>query len=144
MMIAEKICLIACGLFFLAGLLTGAWKYAATRRGPDFRASRYISISHRTALMYSFACLVLLELTRRSPLPDMIESVIVTALIVFFALAQGSYILHGLMRDTENQLARPHRFGSRHWPSWMISLFMLVLITVELTGFLILFIAALV
>ena len=94
--------------------------------------------------MYSFACLVLLELTRRGRLPDLIETAVVAALIIFFALAQGAYILHGLMRDTENQLALPHRFGSRQLPPWMITLFMLALILVEVTGFLILFIAALV
>ena len=59
---AENICLIGCGLFFLTGLLSGAWKYAAMRQAPDFRAPRYVSVSHRTAFMYSFACLVLLEM----------------------------------------------------------------------------------
>ncbi len=143
-MTAETICIIACGLFFLTGLLTGAWKYACTRQGPDFSAPRYVSVSHRTALMYSFACLVLLELVRRGGLPEALEAGIVLTLVLFFALAQGTYILHGLLRDTDNQLARPHRLGAHAWPSWMITLFMLTLITVEVTGFLILFIAAVV
>lgn len=143
-MTAETICITAGGLFFLAGLLTGVWKYACTRRGPDFQAPRYVSVSHRTALMYSFACLVLLELTRQSGLPETVESGIVLALVAFFALAQGSYLLHGLLRDTDNQLARPHLLGSHVWPSRMMTLFMLTLITVEIAGFLVLFIAAVV
>lgn len=144
MIITETICITACGLFFLTGLVTGVWKYAYIRQGPDFRAPRYVSVSHRTALMYSFACLVLLELTRRGSLPGIIEAGIVLALVSFFALAQGSYILHGLLRDTDNQLARPHRLGSHVWPPLTITLFMLTLITVEVTGFLVLFIAAVV
>lgn len=144
MMTAETICITAGGLFFLTGLLTGVWKYAFTRREPDFRAPRYVSVSHIAALMYSFACLLLLELTRRAGLPDTVESGIVLALILFFALAQGSYMLHGLLRDTDNQLARPHRLGGSVWPSWMMTLFMATLITVEVTGFLVLFIAVVV
>jgi hypothetical protein len=142
MNLAENICTVACGLFFLIGLLTGVWKYAGIRRSPDFRAPRYVSVSHITALMYSFACLVLLELSRQSPLPDAVEAGIVIAIISFFALAQGSYLLHGLLRDTDNQLARPHRLATRTWPSWTITLFMLTLILVEVGGFLILFLAA--
>jgi hypothetical protein len=142
MIMAETIGLVACGLFFLAGLLTGVWKYACTRRGPDFQAPRYVSVSHRTALMYSFACLVLLELARQSGLPDSVETGIVMALVSFFSFAQGSYLLHGLLQDTDNQLAKPHRLGSRVWAPWMMTLFMLTLIAVEVTGFLVLFIAA--
>ena len=115
-----------------------------TRRGPAFKAPRYVSRGHLAALMYSFACLVLLELTRQSSLPDTAETAIVIVLISFFALAQGSYLLHGLLRDTDNQLARPHLLGSRTWPPWMMTVFMVALITVEVTGFLALFLAAVV
>src|SRR6056297_3608717 len=140
---AEIITLIACGLFFLVGLLTGVWKYVVIRRSPDFRAPRYIVTSHRSAFMYSFACLVLLELARRSALSDPVETVLVTFMILFFAAAQGTYLLHGLLRDTDNQLARPHRLGSGTWPAPVITLFMATLIIVETTCFLILFLAAL-
>ena len=139
---AETITIIACGIFFLTGLITGTWKYLAIRRSPDFRAPAYVSISHRTALMYSFACLVLLELARRSALPETAEVVLVSLLIAFFAAAQGTYLAHGLLGDTDNQLARPHRLGSRTWPAPLITGFMITLIIAETGAFLILFLAA--
>ncbi|MFW5989660.1 MAG: hypothetical protein ACOCPQ_05445 [Desulfosudaceae bacterium] len=139
----ETIIITACGLFFLTGLATGIWKYLLIRRSPDYGAPRYVSTSHRAALMYSFACLVLLELTRLSALPDLTETVLVALIIAFFAAAQGSYLIHGLLRDTDNQLARPHRLGSRALPAPLITLFMTALIIVETGGFLVLLVAAL-
>jgi len=32
---------------------------------------------------------------------------------VFFAAAVLGYVIHGALRDTDNQLARPHRLGTR-------------------------------
>lgn len=141
--ITETIIIAACGLFFLTGLATGIWKYLLIRRSPEYRAPGYVSTSHRTALMYSFACLVLLELTRLSALPDLTETVLVSLMIVFFAAAQGSYLVHGLLRDTDNQLARPHRLGSRSLPAPLLTLFMTALIIVETGSFLVLLVAAL-
>ena len=139
---AENITLIACGVFFVVGLLAGTWKYIVIRRSPDFKAPRYVSTSHHTALMYSFACLVVLELIRQSTLPEFLEAWIAVMMVGCFAAALGSYLIHGLLGDTDNQLARPHRLGDYTWPNGAISLFMLILIVVETGGFLILLAAA--
>lgn len=55
-----------------------------------------------------------------------------------FALAIGTYIIHGVLRDTSNQLRKPHRLGAMTLPSWMIHGFMIALILAEVGGSLVL------
>ena len=58
--------------------------------------------------------------------------------LVFFALAIGTYVIHGLLQDTDNQLRRPHRVGKRLLPPWLTGLFMGSLIVGEVAGTLVL------
>lgn len=130
--------LLCAGGFLLAGLLTGVWKYRRIMVSAEAAAPQYVDIAHRAALMYSFACAVLALLAERSRWPDWVDSLAILVSVLFFALAVASYVLHGWLRDTDNQLARPHRLGDRTVPPAAMVAFMLALIAGEIGGLLIL------
>jgi hypothetical protein len=142
-MAASQLCLLAAGIFFLTGLLTGLWKYlciAATRRGQA-AAPVYVDIAHRASLMYAFSALLLREFVPYSPLTPRATLVAVAVPMLFFAIAIAiaSYIAHGVLRDTDNQLRAPYRFGARQLPGFAIHGFMILLAIGEIGGFLVLF-----
>lgn len=138
-MTAEMFCLLAAGVFFMSGLLTGVWKYAAIRATSDAQAPVYIDIAHRASLMYAFSAILLREFVPYSPLGETGTLLAVGVPILFFASAIATYILHGLLRDTDNQLRRPHVLGRRHLPSVLITVYMTALVIGEIGGFAILF-----
>lgn len=139
MITAVQLAQLGCGLFFITGMLTGIWKYRAIITSPDAQAPVYVDICHRTALMYTFACLVLAEFARLSPWSATVNTIAVAVPILFFASAVASYALHGVLRDTDNQLRRPHVLGKHHISSPLISAYIWALIIGELGGFLVLF-----
>lgn len=132
------LCSLASGLFFVVGLACGAWKYWHIHHSPRAEAPVYVDIAHRSSLMYAFACLVIRHFVELSQLPETIELVAVSAQLLFFGLAVLSYIIHGVLRDTDNQLQRPHRLGSVTMPESAMVGFMFALIAAELGGFLVL------
>ena len=95
----------ACGVFFLTALLTGVWKWRAMVHATDHQAPFYVDTAHRAALMYSFACLVLIRFLELSPLPDAINLVAAGLPLFFFALAIGTYVHLGYRNTTTNQFA---------------------------------------
>ncbi len=127
------------GLFFLTGLLTGVWKYWQIARSEKSRAHYYVDVAHRASLMYAFACLVLERFAALSVWSNAVNTAAVLASMLFFALAVGSYILHGWLQDTRNQLQSPHRLGRAHLPGGVMTGFMVLLIAAEVGGFLVLF-----
>lgn len=135
---AVQLAQLSCGGFFLTGLATGAWKYRAMITDPDAQAPAYVDICHRAALMYAFACLVLAEFARLSAWPAWVNLVAVAGPVVFFASAVAIYALHGVLRDTDNQLRRPHRLGRGHVHGGVMSLYIYALMTGEIGGFLVL------
>lgn len=139
MLTAVQIAQLGCGLFFITGLLTGIWKYRSMMNSPDAQAPVYVDICHRTALMYAFACLVLAEFAKLSAWPEAVNAWAVAVPIVFFASAVMMYAVHGMLRDTDNQLRRPHRLGAATLPGAFITLYMVALIAGEVGGFLVLF-----
>lgn len=138
-MSAYDLGLLWAGGFLLVGMLTGVWKYRCIMHSPEATAPIYVDIAHRTALLYSFACVVLALLAERSAWSNAINLLGVWLAVLFFAAAVASYALHGWLRDTDNQLARPHRLGSGMLPGWVIGAFMGALIIAEISGLLILF-----
>lgn len=132
--IAEKAALLSAGLFLLVGLLTGIWKYLQIRRSEKARAHYYVDVAHRASLMYAFACLVLERLASESAWQDTTNLMAVLAAVLFFALAVLSYVVHGALGDTSNQLRRPHRLGRGEVPALMITGFMGLLILAEVGG----------
>ncbi|MCB9644657.1 MAG: hypothetical protein H6728_16405 [Myxococcales bacterium] len=141
-MLAIRIAQWACGCFFLTALVTGIWKYLHIMRDPEAKAPVYVDISHRAAFMYSFACLTMAYFAGLSRWPAIWNAWGVGVAIFFFATAQSTYIIHGLLRDTENQLQRPHQLGKSHVPSPLIHGYMILLILGEIGGFLVVFTGA--
>ncbi|MCL4722285.1 MAG: hypothetical protein KJ041_10115, partial [Gammaproteobacteria bacterium] len=133
--IAEQIAIVAAGLFFLVGLLTGVWKYSQIRRSPRARAHYYVDIAHRTSLMYSFAALLIAVFAVISDLPMVVEACAVIAQVVYFGMAITSYVVHGFLGDTANQLQVPHKLGHYHVPAGLMTLFMGSLVVAEIGGF---------
>lgn len=58
--------------------------------------------------------------------------------ILFFASAIAMYITHGILRDTDNQMQRPHVLGSGTVPAAMVGVYMTSLMVGEIGGFAIL------
>lgn len=133
-MSAIALCVLSSGTFLLVGLLTGLWKYLCMQRSEQAEAPYYVNIAHRAALMYAFAALVMAELCRHSAWPDAVNFLAALIPIIFFALAIATYVMHGALNDTDNQLRKPHRLGGRTLPAWMIPLFMLALAAGEIGG----------
>lgn len=136
---AVEIAQLGCGLLFTAGLLTGFWKYRRMITSADGQAPAYVDICHRTALMYAFASLVLVEFAGLSAWPDAVNAAAVAVPLFFFCSSVAIYAVHGVLDDTDNQLRRPHRLGKRHVHGGAISLYMYLLTAGELGGFLVLF-----
>lgn len=132
----------ACGGFFLTALLTGVWKYAHIRRSADARSPVYVDIAHRAAFLYSFSCLLLAHFAELSRWSSGWNTLGVAVAVAFFATAQSTYLIHGVLRDTDNQLARPYRLGGHELPPWLVHGYMLVLIGGEVGGFLVVFTGA--
>lgn len=138
-MSAVHLAQLSCGLFFMTGLITGLWKYRGMITSPSGEAPAYVDICHRAALMYAFACLVLAEFARLSEWSARVNLVAVALPVSFFAAAVGSYAVHGLLQDTDNQLRRPHRIGKRHVHGRVVTIFIYALATGEIGGFGVLF-----
>jgi hypothetical protein len=139
MTVATKIALVSAGVFFLTGLLTGVWKFVAIRRSPEAKAPVYVDIAHRAALLYSFAALLLAKFAELSPYSSAVTAVATVAPIAFFAFAVVTYLVHGVLRDTDNQLAPPFVLGSRRMPAIAMDGMMWLLIVAEVGGFAVLF-----
>jgi hypothetical protein len=136
---AVRLCVIAAGVFFLTGLLTGAWKYFHIARSPTATAPIYVDIAHRAALQYSFASLLLAVFAALSAWPGIVDLWAAALTLAFFAAAIVSYVVHGVLRDTDNQLLRPHRLGQGTVHPAAIAGFMWALMAAEIGGFSVLF-----
>ncbi|MFP2923609.1 hypothetical protein ACLESO_00025 [Pyxidicoccus sp. 3LG] len=143
MHLAQSISVFAAGGFLLAGLSFGVWKYAQISRSPKAQASTYVDIAHRAALLYSFACLVVERFVILSTLEENVELAAVLSVVGFFAFGLSSYVVHGVLKDTDNQFARPYKLGKAELPPAVMVGSMVALIVGELGGFAVLFWGAL-
>jgi hypothetical protein len=96
----------ACGVFFLTALVLGVWKWRAMLAAPDHLAPHYVDTAHRAALLYSFACLVLIHFAELSPFPEAVNVPAVVFPLVFFAVAIATYIQLGWRDTTDNAFER--------------------------------------
>ena len=140
---AVKLCIVSAGIFFLAGLVTGAWKYFHIARSPTATSPIYVDLAHRAALLYSFASLLLAVFAGLSVWPTRVDLVAAALPLAFFALAIGGYVVHGMLRDTDNQFLKPHRLGRGEVHPALLTGFMWVLMAAEIGGFAVLFAGAL-
>lgn len=134
-MVAEVVSLLGAGIFFMIGLLAGAWKWGHIRLSPGARAPVYVDVTHRSSLLYAFACLLIARFVTLAALPDRVKVSAVAFLLSFFAITVIGYAVHGILQDTDNQLARPHQLGRARIPTAMMDLFMLSLIAGEIGAF---------
>jgi len=139
MPLAEALAVVAAGVFFLTGLLTGIWKFLQMRRHANGLAHPYVDTAHRSALLYSFAAILLAYFARVAELPPAVATAAVLIQVIFFGGAIASYILHGWLQDTDNQMAKPSVLGRRTLPNWVVPSAMITLIVAEVGGFLVLF-----
>ncbi len=135
MTLPEKIALSGAVAFFFFGLLSGVWKYAHIHRAPDGRAPVYVDICHRASLLYAFACLLLERMVEVSALDERVELTALASLIGFFVFAVFTYAIHGLLKDTENQLKAPYNLGKSALPGAVVHGGMWALVIGELGGF---------
>ena len=131
---AEKLCLVASGIFLMTGLVTGTWKYLGIRSSPQHRPHRYVAVAHQASLAYAFACLVLSRLSAFSPYSDGFTLFAAACAIYHFAFAIVSYVIHGLTRDTDNQFRPPFTLGPVKVPSGLVTLSMVTLVVSEFFG----------
>ena len=136
---AEAIAIIAAGVFFLSGLLTGVWKYLQIKSSESATAHPYVDIAHRASLLYSFAALLLARFCEISQLSSTVEIWAVSLPLLYFASAILMYVMHGVLRDTENQLKPPYHLGQTALPGAFITGYMWTLIVAEIGGFVVLF-----
>ncbi|MFB6142994.1 MAG: hypothetical protein ABEJ30_06590 [Halorientalis sp.] len=129
----------ASGSLFLVGLLTGVWKYGQMAASEDASAHHYVNTAHRASLLYSFGALILYHFALVSQYPQWLELLGVGVTLFFFVFAIGTYVVHGVLQDTDNQFREPHILGGRELPPAVVHGSMLLLIVGEIGGFGILF-----
>ncbi|HEY8560904.1 MAG TPA: hypothetical protein VIL74_11070 [Pyrinomonadaceae bacterium] len=105
MNLSVKIALFCSGLFLLAGMLTGVWKYRKIMRSPEHKAPVYVDIAHRASFFYSFASLVIAKLIEFSPFDPVQQTVIVAVPLLYFVLTVAGYVREGFLNRTENMFA---------------------------------------
>ena len=121
--------ILMAGVMFLWALLLGVWKYRQMASSPDHLAHPYVDTAHRAALLYSFALLLVAAFVELSGWSAAVNFIAAAAMALYFFLAVGGYMVHGLRRDTDNQFRDPVP-GTR--------VFMVALIVTEIGGWLVL------
>jgi len=99
--------LTAAGLIFLWALALGVWKYQGMNASPDGLAHPYVDIAHRAALLYAFATLLIAVFVELSGWSTAVNLIAAFVPIFFFVSAIAIYQLHGIRKDTDNQLRDP-------------------------------------
>ncbi len=96
--------ILASGVFLLVGLVTGVWKYLQMTASDEGQAHIYVDTAHRASLLYSFAALVIAQLVELSAFSDTVNLAAALAPLIFFAIAIITYLIHGVRKDTDNQI----------------------------------------
>jgi hypothetical protein len=128
--IDTNLTLLMAGAIFLLALWLGVWKYRQMATSENHLAHPYVDIAHRSALLYSFATMLLAAFVELSGWPTWVNLTAAMVVVFFFVAAIASYIGHGVSRDTTNQFEHP----SRGLPVAMVAL-----ISGEIGGFAVLF-----
>ncbi|MDY7081945.1 MAG: hypothetical protein SXQ77_05945 [Halobacteria archaeon] len=129
---------LSAGVFFMTGLVTGVWKYWHMHASDDSQAPYYVNTAHRASLLYSFAAILLANFVTLSAFSPALNLVGVAVPVFFFGFAISTYVIHGVLRDTDNQFETPHVLGSREIPPAVFHSAMVLLVVGEIGGFAIL------
>ncbi len=138
-MTAQQLCHVSAGAFFMIGLLSGVWKYAGILKSEKAEAPEYVSVLHRASLLYSFAALLLARFVELNPYSESVRFWAAAGVLAFFAFAQLTYLIHGLLGDTDNQFRKPYVLGPIRLPAFVVHGSMILLIVAEIGGFAVLF-----
>jgi hypothetical protein len=109
-------------------------------KSEDAQAPYYVNTAHRASLLYAFASLVLYHFVLHSPWSSTVNLVSVAAPVFFFGFAVTTYVVHGALRDTDNQFEEPHVLGRFELPPFVVRGSMWLLIVGEIGGFSVLFV----
>lgn len=102
-----RLVLLAAGLVFLWALLLGVLKYRQILASAEGFAHPYTDIAHRAALLYSFALMLIAAFVELSAWSVTVDLVAAGLLTFYFVASIGSYMVHGIKQDTDNQLRQP-------------------------------------
>jgi hypothetical protein len=138
-MTASTFTLTSAGVFFFFGLVFGAWKYACMARSAEAQSPVYVDIAHRAALLYAFACVLLAQLCAASAWSNAVNVAAAIVLVLYFTIAVFSYAVHGALRDTDNQLKRPHRLGGKTVGDRAMRAVMISMVVAEIGAFVVIF-----
>lgn len=129
-----KIGVLFSAIYLWVGMLTGVWKYLQIRRSPQARAHYYVDIAHRSSLLYAPAALILAVMAYFSAWQESLNIACVIINLVFFSASILAYIIHGMLKDTQNQFKEPHQLGVWQIDKRIMLFLMLSLIIAELAG----------
>lgn len=101
---APIIAISCAGLFFMVALITGVWKYSCIVKSNEFKAPYYVDVAHRSALLYSFAALLIAVFAYLSAFSQWVNIMAAIAPLLFFAIAIAKYITLGIENKTNNSL----------------------------------------
>lgn len=101
--IDTRITVFAAGLIFLLAVCLGIWKYRQMTTNENHLAHPYVDIAHRSALLYSFATMLVAVFVELSAWPTWLNLTAAMVVVFFFVVAIATYITHGIRRDTTNQ-----------------------------------------
>ncbi|MGO9246968.1 MAG: hypothetical protein ACLP7W_00010 [Solirubrobacteraceae bacterium] len=98
-----KAVLLADAVMFLCALLLGVWKYSRIASSEDHTAHVYVDMAHRTALLYSFALLLIATFVQLSGFSELVNLLAAGAMTFYFFASVATYTIHGWLQDTDNQ-----------------------------------------
>jgi hypothetical protein len=124
-----KTVLLADAVMFLCALLSGVWKYSRMASSEDHTAHVYVDMAHRTALLYSFALLLVATFVELSGFSAPVNLLAAGAMTFYFFASVAIYAVHGWREDTDNQF----REAIRGTHAYMVTL-----IAAEIGGWLVL------
>ena len=131
----ERLCVLCAGIFFMTALLSGIWKWRCMANSKIGATPRYVDLSHRTSLLYTFAALTLGKFSTLNRLSEDTNLRAVTAPLLYFGLSIAMYVVHGILGDTDNQIAKPRLGRNNPLPVWLTPVFMVSLVVAEIGGF---------
>ncbi len=129
--LSVKLAILFSGIYLFVGMLTGVWKYVQISRSDLARAHYYVDIAHRSSLLYAPATLILAVMAYYSIWSEVVNLIFIAVNLIFFSFSIASYILHGWLKDTNNQFKQPHQLGKIQLPKMILRLAMILLVIGE-------------
>ena len=130
--LSVRLALLFSGIYLFVGMLTGVWKYVQISRSEIARAHYYVDIAHRSSLLYAPATLILAIMAFFSSWSESTNLFFILINLIFFSFSIASYVLHGWLKDTNNQFKQPHQLGKMQLPKMILRLAMILLVIGEI------------